>query len=70
MVAAHMNATLYRHQNPTSALAQSHNQAPRRINELLSPLSAFEIEREQTQQRIFSTYIMPNQAAKKDTTPA
>ena len=36
--------------------------APRKMNELLSPLAAFEIEREQTQQRIFSTYIMPNQA--------
>lgn len=33
----------------------------RRQHEQLSPLAAYEIEREQTQQRIFSTYIRPNQ---------
>ena len=35
----------------------------RRQNEQLSPLAAYEIEREQTQQRIFSTYIRPNQGS-------
>lgn len=45
-----MHATMYRNQNQAAAV-QSQNNAPRRAmkNEMINPLTAFEIEREQTQ---------------------
>ena len=47
IVPSHMNATMYR--NNQNQVMHSQNMAPRKMNELLSPLAAFEIEREQTQ---------------------
>ena len=42
-----MNTSMYRNQN--SGVSASQNPAPRRMNDQLSPLTAFELEREQTQ---------------------
>ena len=56
-----MNTSIYRNMN--QGVAASQNVPPqRRLNDSqISPLTAFELEREQTQQRIYSTYITPNQ---------
>ena len=56
-----MNTSMYRNMN--QGVAASQNVPPqRRLNDSqISPLTAFELEREQTQQRIYSTYITPNQ---------
>ena len=45
-----MNTSMYRNQNVGVSSSQQHPLPPRRLqNEQLSPLAAFEIEREQTQ---------------------